>query len=135
MGLDDEASEAVARDPLVSSSAAPSDLAAGAPTAVESPSSVDLVQPPVCSLAAGREFSAPPGLPLPPPTPLVHSAASAADEFCGIDIAAELTRVASEGLHTVTTAIRHDESLQVRRQGDTRGVKNNTCLLPCAVAG
>ena len=114
MGLDDEASEAVARDPLVSSSAAPSDLAAGAPTAVESPSSVDLVQPPVCSLAAGREFSAPPGLPLPPPTPLVHSAASAADEFCEIDIAAELTRVASEGLHTVTTAIRHEESLQVR---------------------
>ena len=113
MGLDDEASEAVARDPLVSSSAAPSDLAAGAPTAVESPSSVDLVQPPVCSLAAGREFSAPPGLPLPPPTPLVHSAASVADEFCEIDIAAELTRVASEGLHTVTTAIRHDESLQV----------------------
>ena len=103
---DDEASDGV------SSSAAPSDLAAGAPTAVESLSSVDLVQPPVCSLAAAREFSGR-GLPLPPPTPLVHRTASAADEFREIDIAAELTRVATEGLHTITTAIRHDESLQV----------------------
>ena len=79
------------RDPAASSSAAvSSDLAAGGPTAAAS-SSADLEQLPVRDLAASSwEASAPPGL----PPPSVDSSGA-----CGIDIVAELVRVAGEGLY------------------------------------